>query len=671
MRSESASLTVLVLRVVVRLLLALTVLAVWQILLLRLYIDQPIVVVGWLAAVLGLVVAGRAVANRLHSARRSRLDRVWARLDATGIGFVACLLLLLFLFHWGFERAASDGREYFVQVRSLVLDGDLDFANENDTFGVRGTASSYAFGAPLLWAPFFVLCHLWLGLLNLFGTDFVRDGFGNSYQRAVGIGTVVYGFAGLVLMAQLLQDYFSRRLSFLVTIVLCFGTFLVWYLAVENSMVHGVSMFVTTLFLFVWHRGRAQPSLTRWAMVGAAGGLMAMVRWQNGLFVVLPVSQMAIETWRQVDGDRRAKLRQVFRRASVCATTLALAFLPQLVFWKVVRGAWISLPTSEHGVTWTTTHIGDVLFSSNHGLVSSTPIVYLALLGLPLFIRRDAVLAAVLIVGFLGQLYVNSTVDVWWGGSGFGGRRFANCALVFAVGLASLLEWLRRRPLVAPAAVLVSFLALNTVFALDLRRGRWPAQEGVTFDDIVGALYDRLGNPFSFPLNAGIAWSYDVGLPVYDRLKGRTYNNFEIDVGASGDERFLGDGWFLREQAPEFSFRWSAGDESVVVVPLKESDDYRLEIQCAPFAYPGASPQTIELTVNGTVLDTITVEPGLNIYAREIPARHIRPNLNQFRFRYGYATSPDSVGLSADSRRLGVQVAMVRLTRLLRNVPPE
>ena len=134
MRSESASLTVLVLRVVVRLLLALTVLAVWQILLLRLYIDQPIVVVGWLAAVLGLVVAGRDVANRLHSARRSRLDRVWARLDATGIGFVACLLLLLFLFHWGFERAASDGREYFVQVRSLVLDGDLDFANENDTF---------------------------------------------------------------------------------------------------------------------------------------------------------------------------------------------------------------------------------------------------------------------------------------------------------------------------------------------------------------------------------------------------------------------------------------------------------------------------------------------------------------------------------------------------------
>jgi hypothetical protein len=34
--------------------------------------------------------------------------------------------------------------------------------------------------------------------------------------------------AGLVLLAQLLQGYLSRRLSFLVTIVLCFGTSLVW-----------------------------------------------------------------------------------------------------------------------------------------------------------------------------------------------------------------------------------------------------------------------------------------------------------------------------------------------------------------------------------------------------------------------------------------------------------
>ncbi len=57
------------------------------------------------------------------------------RLDGVGIVFVVFLLLLLLLFHMGFQRAASDGRAYFVQVRSLVMDWDLDFANDEAMFG--------------------------------------------------------------------------------------------------------------------------------------------------------------------------------------------------------------------------------------------------------------------------------------------------------------------------------------------------------------------------------------------------------------------------------------------------------------------------------------------------------------------------------------------------------
>ena len=40
--------------------------------------------------------------------------------------------------------------------------------------------------------------------------------------------------------------------------------------------------------------------------------------------------------------------------------------------------------------------------------------------------------------------------------------------------------------------------------------------------------------------------------PVYDRLRGRTYNNLLIDVGGPIDERFLGHGWAAREQNPDF-----------------------------------------------------------------------------------------------------------------------
>jgi hypothetical protein len=658
-------------RTATNLLIVLATLRVWHILLLGLFLDHPLVLAGWLAAILGLVIlASRLVlAIPTPPGHRRFSERLWVRLDGTGLIFVAFFLCLLFLFHWGYERAASDGREYFVQVRSLVIDHDLDFRNENAAFGVRGTASRYAFGAAILWTPFFLLGHAWLGLLNLFGGNFPLTGLTIPYQRAIGIGTLVYGFIGLVLIYKVLKDYYSPRLSAVTALALCCGSFLIWYLTVENSMVHGASMFATTLFLFFWHRTRPDRTRVQWALLGAAAGLMCMVRWQNALFIPLPLAHGALQSWR----SGRGRLPAMTWLGDLCvfAACALAAFAPQLVFWRAVRGEWISLPTGEHGVHLASLHIGDVLFSPNHGLLSWTPVLYLALLGLPLFYRRDGPLAAVLTVGFLGQLYINSTVDVWWGGSGFGARRFENCALVFAIGLASLLAWARRRPFAAPGLILGALLAANATFMLDVRRGTLPTGEGITFDRILDSLYTRLGNPFSFPMNAGVAWKYDVDLPLYDRLLGRTYNNLTIDLGESDDEGFLGPGWSVRERAPGFSFRWAIGSQSVVVVPLKEAtDNYQLVLQCAPFTYPGApAPQVVEVMVNGQSTGRLTLDRGAFPYTIEIPARLLQPNLNQIRFHYSYATAPSAAGLSDDPRPLAIQCDSLQFTRLVAKTP--
>ena len=70
------------------------------------------------------------------------------------------------------------------------------------------------------------------------------------YEMAVGLGTLVYGFIALVLIYRFLRQYFSSALALWTTLILCCGTFLLWYLTVENSMVHGTSLFATTLFLY-------------------------------------------------------------------------------------------------------------------------------------------------------------------------------------------------------------------------------------------------------------------------------------------------------------------------------------------------------------------------------------------------------------------------------------
>ena len=135
--------------------MALVALRVINILLLKEYLDQPLVVLGWIAAGAALFLRARRAARRTTPAARSRVQTWYAALDGSDLALFALLLVMVFLFHWGFARAASDGREYFMQVRSLVIDGDLDFTNETTLFRGRGTTDIYAFGTPLLWAPFF------------------------------------------------------------------------------------------------------------------------------------------------------------------------------------------------------------------------------------------------------------------------------------------------------------------------------------------------------------------------------------------------------------------------------------------------------------------------------------------------------------------------------------
>ena len=90
--------------------------------------------------------------------------------------------------------------------------------------------------------------------------------------------------------------------------------------------------------------------------------------------------------------------------------------------------------------------------------------------------------------GFLAQVWINGAVEIWWGGSGFGARRFANCALIFAVGLAGLLAVINRRPLIAPIVTLCTLLLFNTVFMLGYRNGTLSPTEGVTFNSVMNKL---------------------------------------------------------------------------------------------------------------------------------------------------------------------------------------
>jgi hypothetical protein len=338
-----------------------------------------------------------------------------------------------------------------------------------------------------------------------------------------------------------------------------------------------------------------------------------------------------------------------------------VVFSPQLYFWKVVRGGWLAMPAGAHGAQWTSPALGDVLFSPDRGLFSWTPLLLLAVLGLIPFARRHPRLGALLLAAFVLQIYINATVE--WFGHGFGARRFANCTLIFAIGLAALLRWMKQRPALAPALVVGALVVLNGFFMLGVQSSRLPPSGAIPFQEMVGATTSRLGNPFSLPMGLLTAMRFGGDLALYERLGSQTFNNLLIDVGGANDSRFLVRGWSGPEAAGELSFRWSDGAESTLVVPLKEAADYILDIRCAPFEAPGAELQVVEVWVNDQVAGRFAAAPGLQGYRVAIAGSLLRAGFNEIRFRYAWTASPRSLNLSDDARELAVQFDSIALLR--------
>lgn len=254
-------------------------------------------------------------------------------------------------------------------------------------------------------------------------------------------------------------------------------------------------------------------------------------------------------------------------------------------------------------------------------------------------------------------------MENWWGGWGFGARRFAGCTLAFTLGLAAALRWVMQHPRVIVGATLVGVVLTNTVLMTDVRRGVLPADGPIPFDRVLSSVYARVGNPFSFPLNAVYAMRYGGDLTLYDRLGTQTFNNFHLDLGSGADARFLVRGWSSGERSQGFTFRWSDGIESSVLVPLKEAVDYRLRFRSAPFNYPGAVEQVMQVQLNGVLVETLVLPAGWHEYEVVLPQRVILPGINDLRFSYRYAVSPRNMGLSADARALAVRFDTIALVR--------
>jgi hypothetical protein len=393
------------------------------------------------------------------------------------------------------QLVGSDGVHYYAYLPALLIAHDLSPANQSSPMppatesGVHSAnrkapgPTAYAVGCAVLWLPFWLIGHWIAAALNVAGFAIARDGIGYVYQIPVLLGSLSYGFAGILLVYRACCRYFSRSGSATAAILIWLSTNLIYYMIAEPSMSHACSFFAVALFLELWLRYRPAPALMQWIFIGMAGGLLALVRLQDGTWLALPFLDTLLN-WRAV---KKTGIRRQIAGFFCFATAALIVFIPQLMVWHVRNKSYVAVgyPHSGRFFRWLKPDVLQILFSLRHGLYTWHPVLLLATAGLFLLFRRDRTLSVLMGLMLAAQVYLISAWHGWWGGDSFGGRMLICTFPALAFGLAALVDWAAEHKALPMACLLACCLiAWNALFFVQYRFGYISLHNAITIREM-------------------------------------------------------------------------------------------------------------------------------------------------------------------------------------------
>ncbi len=585
--------------------------------------------------------------------RATALGALLAALRFRPLALWLLMLPALGQLHLAGGRIGGDGVMYYVQLHSLLKDGDIDLTNEYTHYelieredlrvltrtGLR--RSIFAIGPALAWAPFFALGEGVARIERLAGRDADLSGYGPAHVNATALGSFALGFAALLLIHGLLRRHFGEGLATGAVVLLWAGGFLHWYMVHQPTMSHAPSAFGAALVIALWDRWRATPGVRRFLLLGLVLGFAMCLRWQNAVLLVLPGLDLARAAW--------ARTRPWPSLAS-CALALGagalVGALPQMLAWNALYGMWL-LPYPPHGTDFVRLdhpYVLETLFSSRHGLLSWTPLLWAGFLGMAPLWRRRPALAVPLAIPLVLMTYVNMCSGDWWAGGSFSIRRFDPLLAPFALGIAACLEVggevLRRRPQVALAAVALPLVVANAGWWEQVRRGLLSRDEAVSFPRTYGGtarlLADAAGSPSTWPASWVFALREARPPGQYDPLVGRylfyRQNNLGglLDLGTSGDEAMLGEGWGEVEERSGIKGRRTNG-VARVFAPLDGPEPLTI-VFAAEAPRDGTE---VRVTVNGREAGRFAADRTLREHSVTVGPEWWRRELNSVRLDAG------------------------------------
>ena len=371
---------------------------------------------------------------------------------------LACLLQWALLF--AITTPAWDATFYYAYARSVVFDGDLridndlrlsypttapDFAAkelDQDTLETGRVASPFAIGSSLIWLPWLAVLRLMAGFGQALGLlPEILSGYEWYFTAALATLSMLLGWLAHWIGYRIARVESGRFSALAAAITILFASPLIYYQYREPLYSHATSAFATGLLLMVWWRSHRQlPGNKQAVLLGALIGLAALVRWQHLVYLALPAVS-TVWWWLSLDKEKRGQqLFPAARYLFVIGLAALALFSLQLIQWRVFYGTWLTVPQGSAYVDWRAPFWQPVLFSTFRGILPWMPIIPLAVIGLIATVRRKPALVIPLLLVLLLETYVNSSTRDWFGGAGFGPRRYTSELVILILGYAGLLQ---------------------------------------------------------------------------------------------------------------------------------------------------------------------------------------------------------------------------------------
>jgi hypothetical protein len=365
---------------------------------------------------------------------------------------------------------SGDGVYHFAHLHSLVVDRDLDAVNEIRHFQqaarspytgrpkigayptrhpVTGEAiNKYPLGVALLTLPAYAAVYAGAHAVAALGVPADTTGYGPAYQWAGGLLVAAWAAWGLWCCVRVAADAGVAESDAWWAAVLTAGaTPWLFYATLEPYFSHALSAAAAATLWLAWLRARDGDDSVGWGVVGLAGGVAALIRYQDATLLLIPLLDLATRPSR----GWRARVRSA---VAVGAGAL-VAFTPQLVANTLVFGDPLVTGYAGEGFLYLQSPwLIFSLLSAEAGLFRWAPIAAVAVAGLVCGAWWGWPQARWGLALLAMQLYLVSSWYFYSQGHTFGNRMLVNCTVVLAVGLAAVLTALRPRPAMRRAALI-------------------------------------------------------------------------------------------------------------------------------------------------------------------------------------------------------------------------